>query len=129
MSPEVQMVMTALISAITSSGVMSLVIYLLQRRDKKKDKEESQLSAQSQMLTGLGHDRILSLTDKFVRRGGITLKEKRNLEYLWKPYEMLGGNGDCKIGYDACQKLGVISEDAAEELDIEYKRKEYGLNR
>ena len=127
MNPELQMVVTAAISALTSSGVMSLVIYLLQRRDKKKEKEEANNSAQSRMLLGLGHDKLIYLTDKYVRRGGITLKEKRNLKFLAEPYFDLGGNGDCKIGYDACEKLRVISEDEAEVLDTQRKRKEYGF--
>ena len=120
-----QTIITAVVSALTSSGFVSLVLYFLQRRDKKKEKEESMESATSKMLLGLGHDRILSITDRLVKRGSITLKEKRNLEYLWKPYNDLGGNGDCKIGYDACQKLPVVSEEAAEELDVKMKLKEY----
>ena len=126
MEPGMQTVITAVVSALTSSGFVSLVLYFLQRRDKKKEKEESMESATSKMLLGLGHDRILSITDRLVKRGSITLKEKRNLEYLWKPYNDLGGNGDCKIGYDACQKLPVVSEEAAEELDVQMKLKEYG---
>ena len=125
MEPEMQTITTAVVSALTSSGFVSLVLYFLQRRDKKKEKEESMESATSKMLLGLGHDRILSITDRLVKRGSITLKEKRNLEYLWKPYNDLGGNGDCKIGYDACQKLQVVSEEAAEELDVQMKLKEY----
>jgi hypothetical protein len=124
--PEMQIVFTALLSALTSSGVMSLVIYLIQRRDKQREKEEANNSAQSRMLLGLGHDRIIYLTDKFVRRGSITLKEKRNLKFLCDPYFDLGGNGDCKIGYDACDKLPVVSEDEAEAMDEKLRRKEYG---
>lgn len=125
MNPELQIVLTALLSALTSSGVMSLIIYLIQRRDKKKEREEADSSAQTRMLIGLGHDRVIYLTDKFVRRGSITLKEKRNLEFLYAPYRDMGGNGDCKIGYDACQQLPVVSEEAAEQADVEYRRKEY----
>jgi hypothetical protein len=126
MTPESQMVLTAIITALTSSGVMSFIIYLIQRRDKKREKEEANNSAQSRMLLGLGHDRIIYLTDRFVRRGAITLKEKRNLKFLCDPYFDLGGNGDCKIGYDACDKLPVVSEDEAEVMDERLRRKEYG---
>lgn len=126
MNPETQVVIvTALLSAITSSGVMSLIIYLLQRRDKKKEREDANTSAQTRMLIGLGHDRVIYLTDRFVRRGSITLKEKRNLEFLYAPYRDMGGNGDCKIGYDACQNLPVVSDEVAELADIEIRRKEY----
>ena len=126
MNAETQVIIvTAVISALTSSGFMSLIIYLLQRRDKKKDLEDANSSAQTRMLIGLGHDRVISLTDRYVRRGSITLKEKRNLEFLYGPYRDMGGNGDCKIGYDACQELPVVSEEAAEQADVEFRRKEY----
>lgn len=127
MNPETQMVVTALVSALTSSGVMSLIIYLLQRRDKRKEREGANNSAQARMILGLGHDKIVQLTDHYVRRGCITLKEKRNLEFLYKPYADLGGNGDCKIGYDVCQLLLVVSEEEAIQADIEIKRKEFNL--
>ena len=127
MSPETQMIITAVISALSSSGVMSLILYLIQRRDKKKEKAEANKSAQSRMLLGLGHDKIVYLTDKFVRRGAITLKEKRNLEFLATPYFEAGGNGDGKIGYEACQRLPVVSDEDAEALDIEIKKKEFGF--
>lgn len=120
-------IITALISAFSSSGVMSLIIYLLQRRDRRKEKEEASESSMNRMIFGLGHDKIIYLTDKYVRRGAITLKEKRNLEFLAQPYFEAGGNGDGRIGYDACQKLSVISEEEADRLDINIKRKEFGL--
>lgn len=103
-------ILIAIISALSSSGFMSLILYKVQKKDKQKDIE----SAQSRLLIGLAHDRILSLTDALVKRGNITLKEKRNLEYLYKPYKEAGGNGDCKIGYEACQKLEVISDEKGE---------------
>jgi len=120
-------IIVALIAGFTSSGFMSLVVYLLSRHDRIKEKEAENNSAQSRMLLGLGHDKILYLTDRYVKRGSITLKEKRNLEFLAEPYFDLGGNGDCKIGYDACQKLPVISEDDADEIDMRHRRKEFGL--
>ena len=103
-------ILVAIISALSSSGFMSLILYKVQKKDKQKDIE----SAQSRLLIGLAHDRILSLTDALVNRGNITLKEKRNLEYFYKPYKEAGGNGDCKIGYEACQKLEVISDEKGE---------------
>lgn len=117
-------IFTAVLAALTSSGLMSLIIYLIQRHDKQKEREESKHTAQSRMLLGLGHDRLIYLTDKYVKRGGITLKEKRNLKYLFEPYAEAGGNGDAEIGYKACNELPVISENEAELLDAAMLRKE-----
>ena len=123
MNPTLQ----TIISSLTSSGFVALVIFLITRWDKKKEAERTKDSAESRMLLGLGHDKIVYLTDKYVRRGAISLKEKRNLEFLYKPYAELGGNGDCKVGYDACQHLPVVSDDEAQHMDIETKRREYYL--
>ena len=120
-------IVVAIIAAVSSSGVMSLVIFLLQRHDRKKEAERENESVQTKMLLGLGHDKVLYLTDKYVKRGSITLKEKRNLEFLVAPYFDLGGNGDCRIGYDACQKLPVVSDEVADEIDIQRLRKEFGF--
>ena len=79
------------------------------------------------MIIGLGHDKLLYLTDKFVQRGGVTLKERRNLDYIYKPYRAAGGNGDCQIGYEACEKLPTLSDDEAAALDRKIKRREYGI--
>lgn len=127
MDQSVQMILTAVISALSSSGVMTFIIFLIQRRDERKRREEANSSDQARMLVGLGHDKILYLTDKYVRRGSITLKEKRNLKCLYDPYRDLGGNGDCEIGYDACTRLPVVSDEEAEAKDIEIKRKEYNI--
>ena len=121
-------IIAAIIAAVSSSGLMSLIIFLIQRRDKKKEKEAEKDSAQTKLLFGLAHDKLLYLTDTYVRRGCITLKEKRNLEFLARPYFDLKGNGDCQIGYEACQKLEVVSDDVAEERWANLRRKEWGLD-
>ena len=75
MDLEFKTIIMAVVSAVTSSGFISLILYFMQRRDRKKDKEDAVQSAQAKMLLGLGHDKILQITDRIVRRGCITLKE------------------------------------------------------
>ena len=106
-----------LLATIGSSGLTSFIMFMINRHDRRKENEEADNSIRAKMLVGLGHDRILYITDRIVKRGGITLKEKRNLRYLYEPYKDLGGNGDCEIGYEACQKLPVITEEEARERD------------
>ena len=49
------------------------------------------------MLIGLAHDRILYVGMEYIERGWITQDEYENLyEYLYKPYEKMGGNGSAK---------------------------------
>ena len=116
-----------ILAIIGSNALFAFIQFLISRSDKKKNHISQNDKNQSDMILGLGHDKILFLTDKFVQRGVITIKEKRNLDYLYKPYEKMGGNGDCKIGYDACQKLRIVSDEEALGLDGERKKKDYGL--
>lgn len=96
----------AVITALTSSGVCSIILYLIQRHDRKKDKGSTQERLQSDMLMGLGHDRIVYLGAKYLLRGYINQDEYENLhDYLYKPYEALGGNGTAKKIMAEVEKL------------------------
>lgn len=97
-------IIIALIAGLTGSGGCSVILYLLQRRGKKKDgrtEEDKQrdelMKRQSAMLLGLGHDRIVYLGGTYLERGYITQDEYENLhDYLYEPYLKLGGNGTAK---------------------------------
>lgn len=92
------------------------------------NKQSQILDAQAKELMGLGHDKIIFLTQQIARRGCITLREKSNLEALYIPYSKLGGNGDGKTGYNHCMGLSVCSEERALELDRQLKRHMYGID-
>ena len=60
------------------------------------------------MLVGLAHDRILFLGMHYVDRGFITQDEYENLhDYLYVPYEKLGGNGSAKRVMQEVDKLPI----------------------
>lgn len=58
---QITTLIIAVIAAVTSSGVCSIILYKMQRADKKKDGESEAMKLQSDMLLGLGHDRIVYL--------------------------------------------------------------------
>ena len=60
------------------------------------------------MLIGLGHDRIMYLGICYIERGWITQDEYENLyKYLYKPYELMGGNGSAKRIMKEVEKLPI----------------------
>ena len=86
MEPWLQMVITVTCAVIASSGFWAFV----SKRAEKKD-------LKTQVLIGLGHDRIISLGKIYISRGWVSPDEFENLyEYLYKPYEAPGGNGSAK---------------------------------
>ena len=58
-------IIVAIIAGVTSSGLSSFAIFLIQRHDTKTGKR----SAEGDMLLGLGHDRIVFLGEQYIRRG------------------------------------------------------------
>lgn len=65
------------------------------------------------MLVGLAHDRILFLGMQYIDRGYITSDEYENLyEYLYQPYEKMGGNGSAKRIMQEVNKLPIHSQQA-----------------
>ena len=97
MEPWVQTLVTIVVACIASSGFWAFVS---KRTDKK--------SANTKMLVGLGHDRIIYLGMTYIERGYITQDEYENLhDYLFVPYEKLGGNGSAARIMQAVDKLPI----------------------
>lgn len=93
------LVMSIVAAVFASTGFWTFITYLMQRKDKKE-------SAESLMLKGLGHDRICYLGESYLKRGWITPDEFENLhDYLYIPYEKLGGNGTAKKIMDDVKRL------------------------
>lgn len=97
MEPWLQMVVTIVCAVIASSGFWAFI----QRKNENKD-------VKSQMLIGLAHDRIVFLGMKYIERGWISQDEYENLhDYLYKPYEKLGGNGSAQKVMIEVNKLPI----------------------
>lgn len=84
-------------AVLASSGLWALI----QKKAEKKD-------LRTQMLLGLGHDRIIFLGMRYIERKWITEDEYENLyEYLYKPYKALGGNGTAERIMKEVEKLEI----------------------
>lgn len=91
------MLITVLGSVLASSGLWAFLAKRAERRDIK-----------TEMLLGLAHDRIMFLGMAYIERKYITSDEYENLyEYLYKPYEKLGGNGSAKRVMNEVNKLPI----------------------
>lgn len=90
-------IVTVLCSVLASSGFW---VFLQRHSDKN--------NAERKMLVGLAHDRIIYLGMSYIERGYITRDEYENLhDYLYVPYEVLGGNGAAKKVMDEVNKLKI----------------------
>ena len=92
-----QVAVPLVVAVLTSSGLWAVVA-------KRVDKGD----AQRKMLVGLAHDRIIHLGMVYVDRGYITQDEYENLnDYLYTPYEKMGGNGSAKRVMEEVRRLPI----------------------
>ena len=88
-------IMAIVCTLLASSGFWS---YLL-----RKQKRES---AETKLMIGLGHVKIIDLCMKYIERGYITKDEYDSLnKYLYIPYKELGGNGTAERMMEEVEKI------------------------
>ena len=97
--PIIEIILAIFTSVLMSSGLWA---YVMRKADRK--------DAKTELIIGIGHDRILWLGMKYIERGWITQDEYENLyEYLYEPYLKLGGNGSAKKVISEVEKLPIKS--------------------
>ena len=100
MDESLKTILTVLATVIASNGFWAFLQYLANKKDVK-----------TQMLIGLGHDRIMYLGKQYIARGWLTADEYENLnKYLYEPYIAIGGNGAAKHLMEKVQKLPIKEE-------------------
>ena len=101
MEPWMKEVLLPIVLAVmASNGLWALI-------GKRRDKND----VERNMLVGLAHDRIIHLGMVYVTRGYITQDEYENLnDYLYQPYEKMGGNGSAKRVMEEVRKLPIKRE-------------------
>lgn len=93
----IEMAVTIICAVFASNGFWALI-------EKKREAKDAKV----QMILGLGHDRIISLCQNFIEQGYITPDDYENLyEYLYKPYEAMGGNGSAKRLMEQVKNLPI----------------------
>jgi hypothetical protein len=97
MESWVQILITIISSVLASSGLWAYITKKLEKKDVK-----------TQVLIGLAHDRIIALGMQYLEQGHITQDEYENLhDYLYVPYEKMGGNGSAKRMMNEVEKLPI----------------------
>ena len=93
--------------ALVGSGVWTFLIEMIKLKSEK-------CSSEKKMLLGLGHDVLYQRLSHYIERGYIELSELDNVEYVFRPYLGLGGNGTIKVLYDEVCQLPHSPQDVGE---------------
>ena len=89
MSEWIKTAITILLAFVGSAGFWGF----LEARRKKND-------ANTRLLVGMAHDRIVYLGMKYIERGYENLND-----YLYEPYAAAGGNGSAKRVMEEVRKI------------------------
>ena len=72
---------------------------------KKLRKKKTEYDVLREGILALLHDRLYQACSFFIARGWASLEDRENLEYLYRPYKALGGNGTGETLYHTVEKL------------------------
>ena len=93
----------AVVFTLITTGLLAAIRHLWQRQ---KCQTAEQVAIKDGMLALL-HDRIYTAYETAAERESVTVEELRNIEYLYKPYHDLGGNGTGTELYNRICKMPV----------------------
>jgi hypothetical protein len=83
---------STLLGAFGGSALTGILAMIKSNRLKKSQQGAKQTAFEAAILALL-HDRIFSIYDSCKAKKCASVEDIRNLEYLYKPYHALGGNG------------------------------------
>lgn len=100
-------IVSIVVAVFASTGFWAFLNSVLLRKNDKK-------TASDKVLLSLSHDKLFYLCTTYIRKGYMSSDEYENLEYLFKAYVELGGNGLIKKLHEQAFKL-PIKDDEYEE--------------
>ena len=88
--------------------VSLLSLFVKRLYSKFKQEINTQRLLKEGMLAIL-HDRLYQLCTMYINRGSIAVDELENLEYMYKSYHNLGGNGTGTSLFERCKSLKIVN--------------------
>ena len=100
------------------AGVFSVIALALSkgylRLSKQMMADRARTNAINAGVLALLHDRLYQACSFYLKRKYCTLEDRDNLEYMFRPYKALGGNGTGEDLYNRC--LALPYEPAEQEV-------------
>ena len=87
--------------------VVSFLSFLVKRLYGKLKCELVTQKLLKEGMLAILHDRLYQLCTMYIDRNAITVEELENLEYLYKSYHNLGGNGTGTALFERCKSLKI----------------------
>lgn len=95
-----------LLSALTGSGVMAVVLAVLNRKWAKQDKTDAIVDGLKVLMV----DRVRYVGNCYIKAKSITMGDKETLKEMHEAYKALGGNGHLDAVMSEIEKLPVLPD-------------------
>lgn len=92
------------------SGLMAIVLAVLNRKWAKQDKKDDRLDALVNAQKVMMIDRVKWLGNQYIRNRQISLGDKDTLVEMHDAYKALGGNGHLDVVMKEVDKLPIVDE-------------------
>lgn len=89
--------------------ILSLLSFLIKRLYSRFKQEIITQKLLKEGMLAILHDRLYQLCTVFIEKGEITVDELENLEYMYRSYHNLGGNGTGTALFNRCKNLKIIN--------------------
>ena len=89
--------------------IVTFLSFLIKRLYSKLKQELTTQKLLKEGMIAMLHDRLYQLCTKFIEKGEITVDELENLEYMYKSYNNLGGNGTGTALFNRCKDLKIVN--------------------
>lgn len=95
----------SLLMAFGLGGILACFNKIYKAVKGNKDQTENRFKRLEYANVAILHDKIYKQCSDFMRQGWISIDDLENLEYLWRGYKELGGNGTGETLYKKVLKL------------------------
>ena len=102
----IQFIMSGMAAGIV--WILKILKNKLEHEEKCRRRDSDEQSIMKEAILALLHDRLYQTMAHYISKGNITLKDLDNLDYLYRGYKSLGGNGMCEDMYNRIKTYSKI---------------------
>lgn len=102
---EELMEINSFLMALGLGGVVSVAVKIYKMIRKSREETERRFKNLECANLAMLHDKIYGLCSGFIEQGWVSIDDLENLDYLWRGYSGLGGNGTGETLYKKVKEL------------------------
>ena len=98
---------TIIVALISSSGLATIIVNVMNIRNNKKDKRNTLQIARDDIMVALAGNTQINIMERCLCNGYMTISERKYCDKLHKAYKALGGNDIVDSLWEQCLDLPI----------------------